>query len=293
MISPAEIKNHIKAIKQTRQITAAMYLLSASRMRQTIKRIEYNLVYMQRLRSTLKDILHHAGGQLGHVYLSGHKKVKTRLFIVISSDKGLCGSYNHQILSFAQKQIQSLSDADSKLAVIGIMGEEYFRRQGIEPDILWRGVIQNPSMYNARRMTEILCEAYGSGSVDEVYVIYTQYKNAMAQEPVMHRLLPLQEEDFRDVSMEYNYAGDILFEPSPEEVFGKLVPQFLIASLFNILIQASTSEHASRTTAMQTATANADEMIEKLEREYNTQRQLQITAELTEIAAATENIRGV
>ncbi|MBE6569803.1 MAG: ATP synthase F1 subunit gamma [Ruminococcaceae bacterium] len=291
MTTPGAIKNHIKAIRQTRQITGAMYLLSASRMRQTIKRIEYNLEYMQRLRATIKDIIIHTGGQIRHPYLNGRKHDNTCLFIVITGDKGLCGGYNTNLLHFAEEQMAKFTDKKKRLAVIGIVGEEHFRAKGIEPDYCWRGVIQNPAMYSARAMTDILVEEFENRGTDEVFVIFTHYKNAMQQEPVMMKLLPLSEGDFRDVSVEYEYKSDIIFEPSPEVVFQKLVPQFMVGSLFNALIQASTSEHASRMNAMQTATSNADEMIAKLEIEYNQTRQLQITNEITEIAAATESIK--
>jgi len=289
MTNPGEIKSHISAISQTRQITNAMYLLSASRLRQTIKKIDYNLLYMRRLRATIKDIIEHTG-EIHHTYIDGRRHRKNALYIVISGDKGLCGSYNNDVLNFAERTMCARTDVNTRLALIGMAGEKFFQSRGIEPDFTWRGVIQEPAMYNARAMTEIITEEYNERRADEIYVIYTHYKNSMVQEPAMLKLLPLSEDDFSDVELEYEYRTEIEFVPSPEVVFGEVVPQLIIALLFNTLIQSSISENAARMNAMQTATTTADEMIQKLEFEYNQQRQLAITNEITEIAAATQTI---
>ncbi len=289
-MNPAEIKDHIRAIEQTRQITNAMYLLSTSRMRKTMKMIDYNVSYMVRLRATMKDIFLHTEIPVNHPYLNGHPEVKSSLFIVISGDKGLCGSYHSSLFSFTEEKLRKHASANSRIGVIGIAAEEYFRHGGVEPDYSWRGVIQKPTLYQVRIITDTVLEEYQAGRLDKVYVIYTHYENATLQEPTMIKLLPLSVENLKDVGVEYHYRGDMLFDPSPETVFERVVPQFIVASLFNAITQSSISEHAARMNAMQTATQNADEMIARLQAEYNAGRQLAITNELSEIAAAAQTV---
>ena len=290
MATQNEIKTHIRAIEQTRQITNAMYLLSASKMKSTIKRADYNVRYMQRLRSTMKDIIIHTDSEIKHRYLDAGEKQKSALFIVISGDKGLCGGYNNNLLDFFRSSIDRYQDIQRKLAVTGIVGEEYFAQQEIIPDYTWRGVIQNPTMHNARTIAETVLDEFDSGRVDAVYVIFTRYKNSQVQTPDMIKLLPISEKKLSDVEVEYNYTGEMMFEPSPSEVLGKVVPQYVIAMIFNTLLQSSASEHAARMSSMQTATQNADEMLKELKAQYNMQRQLAITAELTEISATTQTL---
>ena len=172
------------------------------------------------------------------------------------------------------------------------MGEEYFRRHGKEPDYIWRGVVQKPTLYAVRVITDTVLEEYRKGRLDKVYVIFTHYVNAAAQEPVMIKLLPLSVENLKDAKVEYDYSGDILFDPSPEAVFERVVPQFIVATLFNAISQSSASEHAARMNAMQSATKNADEMLDRLRADYNARRQLAVTNELSETAAATQAVAG-
>lgn len=292
MLNPSEIKEHIRAVEQTRQITNAMYLLSTSRMKKTVRMIDYNVRFMVRLRATMKDIFLHTGKPIHHPYLDGHPETKSSLFIVISGDKGLCGSYHSSLFAFTEEKLKKHASPNSRIAVLGIMGEEYFRRHGKEPDYIWRGVVQKPTLYAVRVITDTVLEEYRKGRLDKVYVIFTHYVNAAVQEPVMIKLLPMSVENLKDAKVEYDYSGDILFDPSPEAVFERVVPQFIVATLFNAISQSSASEHAARMNAMQSATKNADEMLDRLRADYNARRQLAVTNELSETAAATQAVAG-
>ena len=284
-----EIKSHIKAIEQTRQITNAMYLLSASKMKTTIKKAEYNVQYMRRLRSTMKDIIVHTDTKLTHRYI-GDDEPKNALFLIITGDKGLCGGYNNNILQFAHECLELYPDMNKKYALIGLIGEEHFVSKGITPDFVWRGMIQNPTMHSSRTIADTIFEEYDKGRVDAVYCIFTRYKDSMSQTPYMTKLLPLSEKRMNDVDVECRYSGELTFFPSPSEVLSKVIPQYVISMIFNTLLQSCASEHASRMTSMQTATNNADEMLNNLQKEYNMQRQLAITSEITEISATTQTL---
>ena len=160
MLNPSEIKEHIRAVEQTRQITNAMYLLSTSRMKKTVRMIDYNVRFMVRLRATMKDIFLHTGKPIHHPYLDGHPETKNSLFIVISGDKGLCGSYHSSLFAFTEEKLKKHASPNSRIAVLGIMGEEYFRRHGKEPDYIWRGVVQKPTLYAVRVITDTVLEEY-------------------------------------------------------------------------------------------------------------------------------------
>lgn len=287
-----EIKTHIHAVEQTRQITNAMYLLSAAKMRQTIQSADYNVRYMQRLRSTMKDIIIHSSEDVHHPYMDGYTDGEdSKLYIIVSSDKGLCGGYNNNLLSFAKEQVSN-NEGDKKLALLGLVGEEYFEKHGIKTDFLWRGIVQNPSLYNAEKLADTVLDEYNSKRVSEVYIIYTAYKNSMSQTPHMLKLLPLAVNNTDDIVLEYDYNSTMIFDPSPAQVIARVIPQYIISMIYNALIQSSAAEHACRMNAMQTATSNADDMLHDLQSEYNMQRQLSITNEITEIAATTGTIKN-
>lgn len=292
MSNLSEIKGHIGAIEQTRQITNAMYLISASKMRSTIKKIDYNVKYMARLRSTMKDILLHTDDLSGYHFIRRRKKTKNVLVILVTGDKGMCGGYNLETIGELNRLCEGLKDKGLRYGAVGVVGEEHFASHGIEPAFRWRGVVQDPSMYSARQIASAVIEEYDSGRADEIYIVYTKYNNAANQSADVMRLLPIELTDYEDVGVEYDKTAQITFEPSPKAVFANLVPQYLIALIFNMLVQSSTSEYAERMRAMQTSTENADEMLEELRAEYNRRRQLDITNEIIEIAATTDTVQN-
>lgn len=290
MSNLGEIKGHISAIEQTRQITNAMYLISASKMRSTIKKIDYNVKYMERLRSTMKDILLHTDDLSGYHFIRRRKTTKNVLLILVTGDKGMCGGYNLNAISALKKTEDEFAGKGIRYGAVGIVGEEHLEGMGTPPEFRWRGVIQDPTMFSARQIASAVIDEYDSGRADEIYMVYTKCNNSANQSADVMQLLPIELEDYEDVGIEYANASQITFEPSPKAVFANLVPQYLIALIFNMLVQSSTSEYAERMAAMQTSTDNADEMLEELRSEYNRTRQLDITNEIIEIAATTGTV---
>lgn len=282
----SELRQHLHAVEQTRQITNAMYLLSTSRMKKAMQNIDYNLTYMRRLRATMKDILSKTKrNAITNKYIELGKEGRA-LFLVITSDKGLCGGYNSGVMDLALKAMRKFENPI--LYSLGVMGTKSFENRGIKPDYVHYGASQHPSLFLARNIAERLVEEYDSKRVSEVYVVYTEYVNSAAQRPICERILPLLRRDFFDVDYEYQYTAEPIYEPSVEAVFEHIVPQYIIGLLYDIFMQSSASENATRMNAMQNATKNADKMIERLSREINEARQLAITNEITEIAAASE-----
>lgn len=278
-----EIRAHINAVEQTRKITNAMHLVSTSRVRRVMQHIEYNHQYFLRVQSTMKDILQ-SSASITHPYLTvkpGHR----RTFIVVAGDKGMAGAYNSNLLNFALEQLQK--EEQYFLIAVGIVASEFFKTRGIIPDIEIMGTIQDPSLYNARELAFDIFDLFNQDLTDEVFIIYTSFYGETKNKPLARRLLPIILSDYRDIEASH-IMTDIIYEPSPQELFDMLVPQYTLGIIFGALVQAYASEHFARMNAMQSATKNADEMLRKLRMQYNMARQTAITQEITEITGAAE-----
>ncbi len=283
-----EIRRHISAVTETRKITGAMELISAVQLKKILNAIAYNDIYLERVQSTMKDILL-SPHPVTHRYLKRNTG-KKRLYIVISADKGMVGSYNDTVLRFAEKEILGAGEA-TMLLTIGLTANDYFRSRGIIPDIEMPGMSQNPSLYNARRLTETVVGFYDRHEARSVYAVYTSFDRKSQSRPVVKRILPLRIHDYENV--EATEPGhEILYVPSANEVFARLVPQYLVGLLYSVLVQSYAGEHFARRIAMHRATENADDMIGSLRLQYNTARQAAITGEIAEISGAAEILKS-
>lgn len=206
---------------------------------------------------------------------------KRRLYVVVAGDKGMVGSYNTDILRFAAKELDE--NPDSLLITIGTMAERFFRARGKEPDFIMAGLSQDPSLINARALVSDIIALYDSAEARSVYVIYTEFLRDSAAKPVMHRILPIRIHDYDDVQA---IPHEIEYFPSANEVFAKLIPQYLVGIVFGSLVHSYASEHFARMNAMHSATENADELLKSLSLQYNTSRQAAITTEIAEISSA-------
>lgn len=283
-----EIKRHIDAVRQTRKITGAMELISSARLKKILKHMEYNGVYLSRVQSAMKDILT-SPHPVEHPYLKTGTG-KKRLYIVIAGDKGMVGSYNSAILHFAYDEIQKCRES-CMLFTIGIVAGDFFRSKGLPPDFEMPGLSQNPSLYNARQLMETVVDLYDRHEARSVYVIYTNFSKGSSAKPSLRRVLPIRISDYTDIQLN-EPEHEIVYSPSANEVFERLVPQYLVGILFSALIQSYASEHFARRNAMHQATENADELIKQLQLQYNTARQTAITQEIAEISGAAEILKN-
>lgn len=279
-----DIKNRSESIKETAKITKAMELISTAKLRKGHKKYINNTVYFDKVRSTIKDILMHKGGDISHPYLKKGEGDKTA-YIVIASDKGLAGDYNHRVLKLAMEEIPR--NKQSYLLIIGHMAKEFFINRGIQPDVEYLHASQNPTLEDARIITADLMEMFEKGLIDSIEIVYTRMVSAAVQEPIVLHLLPLLIEDFYDVEEAHDYNVILDFEPSAEEVINILVPQYILGVVYSCLIQSTYSEHYERMRTMHNATKNANELITKLELEYNRARQEGVTTEIIEISTAS------
>jgi len=287
MASMGDIKHSIHSITEMQQITRAMHLISTSKMRKALTRYENNHVHFERVQSALKDILTHTR-ELSHPYV-GESEGGKSAYVVIAADKGMCGGYNHNVLNLALSDMQK--SKERYILTVGQEARAFFDRRGYMVDVEFLHVSQNPSLYNARNITNDILELYENGIMDEVYVVYTKFISALHQEPRVLKLLPVSISNFVDVDTETQYSGELYYHPSPKEVFDILIPQYIVGLVYGCLVQSYASEHSARMTAMESATNNANEMIDNLTRQYNRARQFAITNEISEIIGALEAIK--
>ena len=278
-----DLRQRLAGVSQTRQITNAMFLLSTSTLKKTLAGMDYSLRYHDALRGTMREILsisQDAG--IRNRYLEVSPK-GTSLYLSVMGDKGLCGNYNYSVAALTAEVKRKRENA--MLYCFGLEGEEYLKARGLQPDRVLPGSSMHPDLRLARDLSKALIDMYITDEVNEVYIIYTPYR-AVNREPVCFRMLPLLSSDFPEIP-ERDVPSELLYEPSAEAVFEHIVPLYCASLLYNILVQACASENAARMDAMQSATDNADEMINELGARMNAVRQLSITNEITEIAAAT------
>lgn len=287
MASMSDIRHSIRSISETEQITRAMHLISTSKMKKAISRYEANHVHFERVQSALKDMLMHTR-ELEHPYV-GESEGGKAAYVVIAADKGLCGGYNHNVLNLALEHMQH--SAERYILTVGQVARAFFDRRGYMVDVEFLHVSQNPSLYNARNITKDILELYGSGLMNEVYVVYTKFTSVLKQEPRVIKLLPVSISNFVDVETEAQYSGELFYHPSVKQVFDKLIPQYIIGLVYGCLVQSFASEQCARMTAMESATQNAEELISSLTMQYNRARQSAITNEISEIIGAMDALK--
>lgn len=286
MGSMSELKGRLYAIKQTRQITGAMYLLSTSRMKKAMQNIDFNLKYIRKLRATMKDIISKAKHNDIHNRFIEEQGEGITLYIVITADKGLCGSYNSDIVEKAIKCIKEKEDC--LLVSIGSVGSSMLEDAGFKPDYSLRDILSHPTLSMSSYISKTIIDLYKQHSVNEAYVIFAEYESQSVQTVVCKRILPLLRRDFEDIDYEFKYNAFPIYEPSVDEVFELMVPQYLTGIMYDMFMQSAASENCARMTAMQSATDNADKMINELSAQINAERQLAITNEILEISAAAD-----
>lgn len=297
MANMKEIRVRIKSVKQTKQITKAMKLISASKLKKAKAQLEATRPFFNKIQSTLKFILHHTEGEENLKYFDKREKIKNRKtgYVIITGDKGLCGGYNNNVMKVAEAHIEEYSkDKELKLFVVGNVGRNYFYKKGYNTDADFLYPVQNPTLFRARDISDILIDMFNNYQLDEVYLIYTKMITSLTLEPQIVKLLPFEPVDFEETQEDVEQTKYLLnfnFEPSPQVVFDNLAPQYIRGIIYGALVEAFTSEQSARMTAMDSATRNADELIKKLTLHYNRARQAAITQEISEIIGGAEAIK--
>lgn len=290
MASAKEIQDRMRSIKDTLKITNAMYMISSSKLKKSKKMLADTEPYFYTLQSEMSRILRHLP-DMNSIYFKTNAEIPERKrkagYIVITADKGLAGSYNHNILKLAEEELEKRDDY--KLFVLGELGRHYFEQKGINIDKQFHFVVQDPSLSRARRIAEDLLKLYHENQLDELYVIYTTMVNAMQEEAQVAQLLPLKKTDFKiPVPIDIPLEG-LALKPSAEEVMDHIVPNYVVGFVYGALVEAFSCEQNARMMAMEGATNSAKQMLKELDIEYNRARQAAITQEITEVIAGAKS----
>jgi F-type H+-transporting ATPase subunit gamma len=299
------IRKRIASVKSTQKITRAMKMVAGARLNRAQQRITAMRPYAMKTTTVLADVtaavraytsLSHAGDGEGHPLLA-QREVKSRLLLVITADRGLCGAFNtninrraHSVWREADKNGQSI-----RLCIIGRKGRDYFRRRSGPIHEVFQGVWDQLGLEQARRVGRSILEPFIRGEVDRIDLVYNEFKSAMTQRVVVEPLFPLPPigtSDPRDAEAETIEASEFQFEPSQQLVLERLVPMYIEISILRALCESMASELGARMTAMDSATKNASDIIDKLTLQYNRARQAAITKELMEIIGGAEALKG-
>jgi len=281
MASGKEIKGKIGSIKNTQKITSAMEMVAASKMKKAQERMLSGRPYAKSMK---KVIGHIASGNLDyrHPYLE-EREVKNVGFIVISTDRGLCGGLNTNEFKAVTKKIKALREQEKGLyfAALGAKAISFFSRFGGNVIASESGLGDKPSLSTVIGIVRAMLDAYESGQIDKIYLVNNRFVNTMSQEPVINQLLPLPKE----MEEERNHTWDYIYEPDADEILDALLARYIETVVYQGVVENVASEQAARMVAMKAATDNAGNLIDDLQLVYNKARQAAITQEISEIVS--------
>ena len=276
-VSTKEIKNRIRSMESTKQITRAMEMVATSKLRHAQTQVSEARPYFEILLDTIEDIVS-SGRGASSPYLT-QRPVKRTAFVVIAGDRGLAGGYNANLLKTAW---EAMADKDAVVMPIGKKAVDFFKTRQIPMLTDLRAEAADVSVGDCFSMAKQLCKAYSKGEFDEIRIVYTEFVSVLSQTPQMLPILPLAPGETEKV------AGEMLYEPDCETVLEAIIPEYLGGVLYGALCESRASEQAARRTAMNAATQNAEEMIADLSLKFNQARQAAITQEITEIVAGSQ-----
>jgi F-type H+-transporting ATPase subunit gamma len=285
-----DIRNRMKSVRQTRQITGALKLISTSKLRKARRRLEDTLPYFDGISEAMRDIICHSE-ESGQKWFDkrGGKASRRTATLVVTADMGKAGGYNHQIIRYVEERCPK----GSLLMFVGNVGKRYFVEKDYEALEDFAVSTKEPSVYEAKEIAAFAADQFLEGKIDEFRVVYTRMRSIILLEPTMQVLLPL---DATELAKAGGVAKDVppaacgdespySYMPDEERLFDGLVPQYLKGVVYGALVSAFASEQAARMTAMDAASKNADEMLGRLGLRYNRARQAAITSEVSEIVA--------
>ncbi len=287
-----EVRNRIKSVQSTQQITKAMKMVSAAKLRRAQDAIIQMRPYARKLKEMLSNIVSNAEGDID-MSLAAVRPIEKVLVIVVTSDRGLCGGYNSNLIKLAKQVIREKYSAQNakggaELLPIGKKGYEHFSKNNFKVvDQFWN-IFTDLRFERVQAAAKFAMEAFASGKVDAVELVYSEFKNAGTQRFVAEQFLPVAKTE----NIKGQVQADFIFEPDIEVLIAELMPKILNTQLYKAVLDANASEHGARMTAMDKATENANELLKSLKISYNRARQAAITTELTEIVSGAAALQG-
>jgi F-type H+-transporting ATPase subunit gamma len=287
-----EVRNKIKATQNMQQITKAMKMVSAAKLRKAQDAIIQMRPYARKLQEVLSNIVSSAEGDAG-MALAVERPVEKVLLIVITSDRGLCGAYNTNVIKLARTTIQekyAAQNAKGNLTVWGIgkKGTEYFQKNKYKVNDTFRDMFLKLNFENVQAAAQAAVKAFEAKEFDVIELVYSEFRNAAVQRYAVERFLPIPKVEKKEGAKK----SDFIFEPAKEELISELMPKILNTQLYKAVLDANASEHGARMTAMDKASENANELLKHYKISYNRARQAAITTELTEIVSGAAALQG-
>ncbi len=282
-----DIKRRIGSVKNTRQITKAMKMVAAAKLRKAQTKIIEARPYANKMASVLGSLALRAERDVHPLLLKRPRK--TVEVIILTGDRGLCGAFNSNIIRRGVEFIKKLraDGLDVNICTIGRKGRDYFKRRDIPLRKMWTGLSGRVSYFNAQEIAQDIIDNYINETVDEVYLAYNEFRSVMVQRVTIMKLLPIEPIEETGET----FWPDFIYEPSAGDIYDRLLPKHIEIQVFRALLESQASEEAARMTAMENATKNSDEMIEKLTLQYNKARQAAITKELMDIVGGVEALK--
>jgi F-type H+-transporting ATPase subunit gamma len=291
MPSLIDIRRRVRAVKSTQQITKAMKMVSASKLRRAQERIVNARPFAQKMLTVLNSLAARVDPSAHPLLAAPAASAAGRtLLIVITADKGLCGSFNTNVIKAANAFTQESTAREVAMGLVGRKGRDYFRRRGFDVRYEDVGLFSALKLSHAQAIAARAMEEFTAGRVSSVYLVYNEFKSVMNQRVVVERLLPIAKlEDTAAGQERGSEPGiDYLYEPSPEVIIGELLPKHVESQIYRALLESAAAEHAARMTAMDSATRNAKDMIDQLTLYMNKVRQAAITREIIEVVSGAQ-----
>lgn len=292
MANLRDIKQRIVSVQSTSQITRTMEMVATAKIKKAQEKIESARPYSFAMMEVLGNVAQYVQGA-SHPLLEEHEERKRVMVVTITSDRGLCGAFNSNILRITEDLIRSERNAgvETDIIAVGKKAIGYLRYRGIEPVMSYRDISDKPTFAEARAIAAHIIPRYEAGELDAAYIVFNRFKNVAEQKPETYQLLPIEQRVMEAEEEQGGIHAEYLFEPSATTVLEHLLPTYVETLVYRALMESAAAEQGARRTAMKSATDNASEMITTLTRSYNRARQAAITTEIAEIvggAAALE-----
>jgi F-type H+-transporting ATPase subunit gamma len=287
-----EVRNRIKSVQSTQQITKAMKMVSAAKLRKAQERIVQMRPYAKKLQEMLSNIVSNADGDINSGLATQRPEEKI-LFILITSDRGLCGAYNANLVKLVKSTIlekYAEQQKKGKIAIWGVgkKGFEAMQKSGYSVNDTFKDSFSDLRFETIQACSIAAMDAFANKEFDVVEIVYSEFKNAATQRFVLERFLPIPKVEKKAGAKK----ADFIFDPNKEQLIAELMPKILNTQLYKAVLDANASEHGARMTAMDKASENANELLKSLKISYNRARQAAITTELTEIVSGAAALNG-
>lgn len=281
-----EIRNQIKSIKNTQKITSAMEMVAASKMRKAQERMQLGKPYAINIRNVVSHLAN-ANPEYQHVYMK-ERPVKKVGYIVVSTDRGLCGGLNINLFKTLIGSMKEWHEqgAGANICTIGAKAASFFNSYGGNVVASVRNLGEKPAVSDVIGAVKVMLDSYMSGEIDKLYIVSNEFVNTMTQRPTVQQLLPLQASDEKELKHHWDY----IYEPAPKELLDGLLTRYIESLVYQAVVENNACEQAARMIAMKNATDNAGGIIGELQLAYNKARQAAITQELSEIVGGASAV---